>query len=84
MVIIRHNFETMVNFKTKSHSQYHLPSSERKCQNNMAGVFSDEETAYPSLAHEFAPSVFRGVSYAHCFIVCVVLLCVFTFFSYVL
>jgi hypothetical protein len=29
MVIIRHNFETMVNFKTKSHSQYHLPSSEK-------------------------------------------------------
>jgi hypothetical protein len=56
----------------------------RKFCKTLIVVFSEEETAYPSLAHEFAPSVFRGVSYAHCFIVCVVLLCVFTFFSYVL
>ena len=35
MVIIRHHFETMVNFETKYHSQYHFPSSERKCQNNL-------------------------------------------------
>ena len=74
MVIIRHEFETMVNFETKSHCQYHLPSYERKCQNNMAGVLSEEETAYPSLAHEFP----------HGFIVCIVLLCVFKFFRYLL
>ena len=48
--------------------------------NNTAGVLYEEETGYPSWAPEFTARLFSGVFVAQFLVLCVVLLCVLTFY----